>query len=566
VRKLFRLFKGKNRYRRQNNGFGPENSGGPGGSGPGQLREGGGGPALPAISTSVTQPDWQMLDLTRSLADNIKMFKAIFAGCSDLVFHEFNFAQHKDLHLAVIYVDGLAERALVNESIIRPLSLELPLVTRNTEPLRGRLLEIIRRNGLCVPEIEETGQVKKAVNAILSGDTALLIDGQDTALLIDTRGWEMRAIEDSYTDRLVRGPREAFVETLRINTALLRRKIKNPALKIEALTLGQVTQTDVAVAYVEGIANPKIVAEVKNRLGRIAIDSVLEGGYLEELIEDHPLSPFCTINHSDRVDKIAALLLEGRVAVLVDGSPFALTVPALFVELLHNPEDYYNRYLFMSPVRALRIFAFFVTLLTSSFYVSLITFHPELLPTPLLLSIAAQREAVPFPAIVEVLIMEITFEILREAGLRMPLPLGQAVSIVGALVLGEAAVRAGLVAPATVIVIATTAIASFTFCYSASLVLRLLRFPLLILSGFLGLPGLTFGLLAMVIHLANLRSFGVPFLYPISPLSPEELKDTGVRAPRWSLRRRPHLLTTNLIREKAALKPQPPPGPPRPGR
>ncbi len=564
MRKLFRLFKGKNRRRRQNNGFGPANFGGPGGSGSGRPRAGGGNPALPAISTSVTQPAWQNLDLTTSLAENIKIFKAIFTNCSDVVIHEFNFAQHKNLPLAIIYVDGLVEKAQVNECIIRSLSLELPIVIRGEEPVRGRLLETIKRSGLCVPEIEETGQVKKAVNAILAGDTALLIDGQDTALLIDTRGWEMRAIEESPTDRLVRGPREAFVETLRINTALLRRKIKNPALKIEALVLGQVTQTDVALAYVEGIANPKIVAEVKNRLGRIVIDGVLEGGYLEELIEDHPFSPFCTINHSDRVDKIAALLLEGRVAVLVDGSPFVLIMPTLFVELLHNPEDYYNRYLFMSPVRTLRIFAFFVTLLASSFYVSLITFHPELLPTPLLLSIAAQREAVPFPAIVEVLIMEITFEILREAGLRMPLPLGQAVSIVGALVLGEAAVRAGLVAPATVIVIAITAIASFTFCYSASLVLRLVRFPLLLLSGFLGLPGLTFGLLAMVIHLANLRSFGVPFLYPLSPLSPEELKDTGVRAPRWSFRRRPHLLTANLIREKAALKPQPPPGPPRP--
>jgi len=402
--------------------------------------------------------------------------------------------------------------------------------------------------------------VEKVVDAVLSGDTVLLADGHATAIINGVRAWAARAVEDSVIDRLVRGPREAFVETLGTNIPLLRRKIKNPALKIETTKIGRVTRTEVAVAYIQGVANPTIVEEVRRRLAGIDIDGILEGGYIEEFIEDNPLSPFCTINHSDRVDKVAAFLLEGRVAVMVDGTPSVMTVPALFIELFHNPEDYYQRYIFSSAVRMLRVITFFLTLLTPALYVAFVTYHPELLPTPLLLSVSAQREAVPFPALVEVLAMELTFEILREAGIRMPQPMGQALSIVGALVIGEAAVRAGMVAPATVIVVAVTGIASFTFCYTATITLRLIRFPLLIASGTLGLYGLGAGLFVLTTHLVGLRSFGVPFLSPLAPLSVEELKDTAVRAPWWGMLTRPGLLGgKNSYRVNRELDPELPP-------
>jgi spore germination protein KA len=502
---------------------------------------------------------WQTLLLSASLDKNIEMLKAVFANCSDVVFRQFTFAQNGEIRLALIYTEGLADKKQVGDQIIRALSLELPAVVPGGKIKRDQVLDLIEQRGLCIQKLDEASRVERVVDAVLSGDTVLLADGHATAIINSARGWAARPVEDSVVDRLVRGPREAFVETLGTNTSLLRRKIKNPDLKIETIKIGRVTRTDVAVVYIQGIADPKILAEVRRRLARIDIDGILEGGYIEELIEDNPLSPFCTINHSDRVDKVAAFLLEGRVAIMVDGTPNVMTVPALFTELLHNPEDYYQRYIFSSAVRMLRVLTLFLTLLTPSIYLAIVTYHPQLLPTSLLLSLAAQREALPFPAFVEVMLMELTFEILREAGIRMPQPMGQALSIVGALVIGEAAVRAGMVAPATVIVVAVTGIASFTFCYTASITLRLIRFPLLLASGMLGLYGLGLGLFVLLVHLVGLRSFGVPFLYPLAPLSFEGLKDVAVRAPWWAMFVRPRLLAGKKIRRiNRGLKPGPP--------
>ncbi len=516
--------------------------------------------SLPPIDSSVTNPEWRELHLSGSLIKNLRILKAIFLNCSDVVFHEFTFPQNEGTRLAVVYVDGMTDSARLGEQVICPLN-GLALDENIKSKIPGKkALEHIKNSVLCAGEITELNTIEIIVNMILSGKTAILLDGADKALVIDIKGYQKRNIEDSNIDRLSRGPREGFVEDLRTNTSLLRRKIKNPALKIETLKIGRVTNTDVAVVYVEGITNPKIVAELKRRIGRIDIDGILEGGYIEELIEDNPLSPFCTISHSDRVDKIAALLLEGRAAVIVDGTPFVMTAPTLFIEIIHTPEDYYQRFFFSSMVRILRTFTFFISLSASPLYLALITYHPELLPTSLLLNIAAQREAIPFPSFFEIFIMEVAFEILREAGLRMPMPLGQAVSIVGAIVLGDAAVRAGLVTPATVIVIATAAIASFTYCYPGSVTIRPIRFGLLITSGFIGLPGLIFGLLLILIHMANLRSFGIPFLYPIAPLSLDELKDSFVRTPWWSMDKRPRLLTRNLFRQAPGQQPQPPQG------
>jgi len=513
--------------------------------------------ALPKISSSVTRSEWKNLSLTCSLTENLKMFKAIFINCSDIVFHELSFAYNEDIRLGVVYTEGLVDKRSLEESIIGPLSFPAPQTLSGRRIPKKEALEYIKNHCIGVSEVEESGRVQDMVQAVLSGSTALLVDGFSKALIIDIRFFFARPVSESTTDRLVRGPRDGFVETLNTNTSLLRQRIKNPALKFEMLTVGRVTNTSIAVAYIEGIANPKIVAEVKNRIGRVDVDSVLEGGYIEELIEDNPLSPFCTINHSDRVDKIAAQLLEGRVGIIVDGTPFIMTVPALFIEMIHNPEDYYQRSYISSLIRILRVFSFFLSLTASSLFVALTTYHPELLPTPLLLSIAAQRETVPFPSIIEVLLMEITFEILREAGLRMPMPLGQAVSVVGAIVLGDAAVRAGLVTSVTVIIIAISAIASFAFCYTGTLTARIMRFPLLLTSAFLGLPGLIFGLMFILIHLANLRSFGVPYLYPLAPLSPEELKDTYIRAPWWLMGKRPHLITANTRRQVSGQRPKP---------
>ncbi|HMM21504.1 MAG TPA: spore germination protein [Selenomonadales bacterium] len=496
-------------------------------------------PASSAVSGAL---GWQERTLFPSLAPNITILKNIFYNCSDVVFHEFIYAQDSGTKLALLYIDGLADKVQVSEHILKPLIADASATPPNNPVDKTQVFRFILERQLRTHQTRETDRFQDVVNTVLSGDTVLLVDGHTRAIINGARGWENRTMEEPGGELVLRGPRDSFVETLRVNTAVLRRRIKSPDLKIEAMTFGRLTRTDVAVVYVKGVASENMVEEVKRRLGRIDIDAVLESGYIEELIEDNPWSLFPQINHTERPDRLAARLLEGRVGILVDGTPFALSVPSLFVEYLQAPDDYYERWQAATALRILRFVAQFLSLVVPSFYLAVITFHHEMLPTALLLNFAAQREHVPFPAFMEILLMEIMFEILREAGLRLPKAVGQAVSIVGALVLGETAVRTGLVGEATVIVVAVTGISSFLLAHSNSLAVRLLRFPLLLLSGFLGLFGLMIGLTAIFIHICSLRSFGVPYLSPLSPFTPSDQKDTLVRAPWRAILTRPHLI------------------------
>ncbi|MGE5485426.1 MAG: spore germination protein [Ignavibacteriales bacterium] len=497
--------------------------------------------------------------LSRDLETNLRRLRSVFDRCSDVVFREFVFAQNKQIRLALVYTDGLADKGQVSDQIMRALALEVAMVAPGHKITRARALEFIRERGLCMHQIKETDNLRDVVLGILSGDTALLVDGHATAIINGARGWEARKITDPEAEPTVRGSRESFVETLRVNTSLIRRRIKSPGLKVETLRLGEVTATDVAIVYIKGIVNEKIVAEVKNRLERIQVDAILESGYVEELIEDNPWTFFPTVNITEKPDRAAAMLLEGRVAILVDGTPFVITVPSLLIEYLHNSEDYYERFLFVSAVRVVRFFSLSVSLTLPALYIAVVSFHHELLPTTLLLSVAAQREAVPYPVLVEVFIMEVLFEVLREAGIRLPRPLGQAISIVGALVIGEAAVRASLVAAATVIVVALTGIGSFVLSYRVSIAFRLLRFILMVLSATLGLFGLISGMAVIVIHLCTLRSFGVPYLSPMIPTTVVDLKDVVFRAPWWAMFTRPRLIARQQQkRQEAGLKPTPP--------
>ncbi|MTI82963.1 MAG: spore germination protein [Firmicutes bacterium] len=497
--------------------------------------------------------------LSKSVNENLKSLEIIFNNCSDVVFREFLLAQKEQIKLALVYIEGLTDKTQVSEEIMKALSLEVPMATSNTEITKANALHYVKMRGLCIHQVQETRNITDVVNAILSGNTILLVDGHDTAIINSTQGWEKRSIEESKTEIIVRGPRESFVETLRTNTSMLRRKIKNPDLKIETMELGEKTHTKIALFYVAGIVNEGLVEEARKRLSRIKIDGILESGYIEELISDNAYTPFPTMAHTDRPDRVAAYLLEGRIAIMVEGTPVVLTAPSVFMEAIQTPEDYYERSIFMSAIRGLRILGMLLALTLPSLYVAIISFHHEMLPTPLLLSIAAQREAVPLPVFVEVLFMEVAFEIIREAGIRLPRPVGQAVSIVAALIIGEAAVSAGMVAGATIIVVALTAMASFTVYYSGSIAFRMLRFPLIFLAGSMGLFGLISGIIVMVVHMASLRSFGVPYLEPFAPIVPGDLKDSVVRAPWWAIKKRPHLMGQNDPRRaKPGMKPKPP--------
>ncbi|HCD09039.1 MAG TPA: spore germination protein, partial [Thermoanaerobacter sp.] len=398
--------------------------------------------------------NYQYMTLSKKLEENIYIFQVLLKGNNDIVFRQISIGDKK-VKAFLVYVDGMVDKLLITRNILEPIMIE----TRKLNKIiytNDQLFNYINEYFITTSEVNVKDKIGDIIDDLLSGETILLIDGVEKALIISTKGWEGRNITESTTESYVRGPKESFVETLRINTSMLRRRIKHPDFVIENIKIGKYSKTDVSIAYVKSIADDTVVQEVKKRLKKVQIDGVIDSGYLEEFIEDNPFSPFPQIAHSEKPDKVTAEILEGKVAILVDGSPFVLIVPAVFVQFFQAAEDYYERYFLSSALRILRIAAMFIALLFPSIYIAETTFHQEMIPTQLAISIAAQREGVPFPALLEALFMEITFEILREAGIRLPMQGGQTVSISGSLVVGQSAVQAGLVSPAmgTVVAIA----------------------------------------------------------------------------------------------------------------
>lgn len=480
--------------------------------------------------------------------ENRRIFRDLFTDCYDVIFHPFRVGGKVQAEL--IYIQNMSNVEELNENVLSPLMLEMTTL--------GDIQTILEER-LPVSSAKRVNTYSDCTRALTMGNPILLIKGADWALDLGINKWEKRAIDEPENEPVIRGPKEGFIESLQTNTSLLRRRIRSPQLKLKSLHLGRYTDTEVVVAYIEGIVNPDILAEVNRRLERIDIDGLMDSGYIEELIEDHPFSPFPQAFTTEKTDAAAAGLLQGRIAILVDGSPEVLLVPVTLPGMLQAAEDYYNRYIPTTLIRWLRYLFFVVSISLPSFYVAMTTFHQEGIPTEQLISFAAARERIPVPSLIEALIMEFAFEALREAGLRLPRIVGSAVTIVGALVIGEAAVSAGLVSAPMVIVVATTGIASFTVPrYALGLPMRFLRFPLLIVSGTLGMVGMILGLITIVVHLCTLRSFGVPYLSPVAPYKGKSIKDVLWRAPWWKMNWRPQEFhTPNSRRESPDLKPGP---------
>ncbi|HWP79602.1 MAG TPA: spore germination protein [Candidatus Acidoferrum sp.] len=465
-----------------------------------------------------------------ALSVNLIGLKHALSGAQDLRVTHMRFGSYEG---ALVFIDGLVSEVTLTNAILRPIknwSASPVLLTGANE-----LLDVLAQEVLCAASTELVSTVPELAAGCLMGDTVLLVDGCANGLVINSKGWEKRTVTEPQSETVVRGPREGFTENLRTNTALIRRKIRNGRLKVEQLTVGRKTHTGVCLLYLDGVANPKVVEMVKSRIGKLDVDAVLETGYIEEYIEDAPFSPFSTIAYSEKPDVVAAKILEGRVAIAVDGTPFVLTVPMLLIESFQTAEDYYGRWLYSSTIRLLRYCSFLISVFAPAIYIALVSFQHELIPTTLLFSFAKSREGTPFPAFFEAIIMVIAFEILREAGVRLPRPVGQAISIVGALIMGDAAVRAGLIGAPMVIVIAITAVAGFvvpTLNDAASM----LRVIMMVMASFTGFYGVAFGFLGMLVHLATLESFGVPFL---GDFDSGDAQDAFVRMPLWTLVKRP---------------------------
>ncbi len=481
--------------------------------------------------------------LSKSLKDNMSTLKQIFAK-NDLVVYRSIKNQHDDkLEFFLIYADGMIDREMVQESII------LPLIHGN---IQEHSLDHLTEKIINCGGIERKHCVDELVKAVIYGDSVLLMNGCTEALVMDTKGWEKRQIGEPVSEAVVRGSREGFTEGIQTNLAMIWRRVVNPDLKLEYMEIGVRTRTKICVCYLESLASDKILEELKRRLKTIEMDGILDSGYVESFIQDAPLSPFEAIGSTERPDIVAAKLLEGRIAVVCDGTPFVLTLPFLFIEYFQVNEDYYHNYIFASLNRLLRIFAFLFSTSIPGIYIALTTYHQEMIPTPLLLSISAARQGVPFPTVFEAIAMGITFEILREAGARLPKPIGQAVSIVGALVLGEAAVTARIVSAPMVIVTAFTGITSLMLPKMLGS-LATMRFIFIILASFLGLYGYIFGVIGLFIHLMSIRSFGVPYMLHLGSINKEDIKDTVIRAPWWYMHHRPKLIgSKNPVRVGSA--------------
>lgn len=487
-------------------------------------------------------PDEPRIPIAAELSANRAALTKLLGNPPDLALREFAFGIDQPVSCLVAYIDGLTDPAVVAEHLIEPLMMAPRVAVRDTALTRSNALDMICEHLASVWHLLIETDLGSALKALLGGVCLVFIDGCDRCLAVGRKEPPKRQITTTETEQVIRGPREGFTETLRDCTGLVRKRLATPALRLEALSLGRLSNTAVNIVWLQGVASDKIVAEVRQRLKRIDIDGIMDAGYIEELIEDQPYSPFSTVYHTERPDAFCAHLLEGRIGILVDGSSQALIVPATLTMFFQSPEDYYTRFHLTILIRFIRLLASFNSLLLPPVYIAATTFHHNLIPTAFLLSIAAGRESVPFPAVIEALFMVFTFEAVREAGVRLPGIIGQAVSIVGALVIGQAVVSAGVVSPIMVIIIALTEVGSFAVpAYDMAATLRLLRYPLMLLAATLGMFGIAVSLLALLIHLCCLRSFGVPYLDGLTPLTAQSAKDVFVRAPWPHMKFRPRL-------------------------
>ncbi|MGG3196381.1 MULTISPECIES: spore germination protein [Priestia] len=458
---------------------------------------------------------------------NIERLLNELGNSSDVSFRMVESPYQNTLKAAVIHLDGLADENIINENIVTPLIQWLKESNQvvTVEKIEEQIPQILTVSQLTIKE-----NWHEFVSAVLTGDTVILMNGSSKIFIGNTKKLQSRAVTEPTSQTVVRGPKDSFTENLRTNTSLIRARIQDSNLRLDSMKIGSVTQTDIGIMYIKGNADERIVEEIKERLKGIKVDGVLESNYIEEFIRDDRTTIFPLLLNTERPDAVVGNLLEGRIAIIVQGTPFVLIAPAIFSQFFQSPEDYYQNYYIASFLRILRFGSFFLSMYASAIYLALITHHQGLIPNTLMVSLMAQRERVPFPAIVEMLVMELAFEMLREAGIRMPRAIGPAVSIVGALILGQAAVEAGFVSAAVVIIVAISAISNFTLP-STSIVnaARGFRFILIIISAFIGLYGILLMTLCIWLHISSLRSFGVPYFSPFAPFDFKEQKDTLVR-------------------------------------
>lgn len=498
-------------------------------------------------STKHQQPNEEGQPFFTDINENKKLLEQQLGTSEDIMFTKFTIKLQNGeaLQALLVAIDGLVDEEAKRNNVLKPL-IEHPLQEKPNEELKQI------RERLSTKKAKVEHNLLKAVYEVLKAQALLIIDGFNKGILISIEGFEVRSIDEPVTEQAVRGAREGFIESTGVNISLLRRRISHPSLRFETMEIGTFSQTGITLAYVKDIVDPNLVRRVKQRLDEIKVDSINSSGDVEQLIEDHPYSIFPTIGNTERTDKAAALLMEGRVLLLTDGSPVSLYVPNLFLESFQSVEDYNSRPYYSSFIRLMRFFAFIISISLPALYITALNFNKALIPSDMIVPLIQARETVPFPLAMEVIMMILMFEVVREAGVRLPQQIGSALSIVGALILGDVSVSAGLVGAPTIVVVSISYIAAFVITPIAD-VTALLRIGLFAASSLFGSYGLCIPLLALLTHMVSLTSLGVPYMAPFSPIHFQDWKDGFIRLPTKLLKRRPKSIPNQRPRRIKSL-------------
>ena len=484
--------------------------------------------------------DYAEIRLSSSLEENIRLFKGIFEKDAVLRLRKIAVRSSCSYDCALFYMDGMIKAELLNESVIRPL------ITSRAERREDSLVGFISKQVLFAGETSVTDRVEDMLRSLLYGDTLLLVDGCTDAITINTKGWRTRGISEPEDERVLQGPREGFDEAALLNLAMIRRKLLTPDLCTELIRVGRRSDTPVFICYLDTLVNKRTLSELKKRIKKLDMDGILDSNYIAEQIRDHPHSLFKTCGSTERPDIVAARLLEGRIALVVDGTPVVMTVPYLFSENFQSDEDYYLNYAVSSVGRLLRFVCFFLSVSIPAVFIAATSYHKELLPTSLALTVAQLRGGVPFSAFWECILLIFVFEILKETGVRMPQSLGHALSIVGGLVVGQAAVEARIVSAPMLIIVALSGISGLMVPRLKGAVFYL-RLIYVVLSALFGLYGYIAGITVTLIHILDLSSFGTSSTVSLDRASFQSLKDSFWRAPWGKMRTRP-FFNQNIIR------------------
>ena len=440
---------------------------------------------------------------------NTQSVKNILKGSEDISFIDLYINKKIEKPVTLVYVQGLVNTAIINESLLKPLTQDSLLGTLDEKAIIDQIIH----GALYHLSKEIKDSVEEVVTDVLTGNAVLIFDGEKKAIVFEVRGFDKRGISEPSDENVIKGSKDSFIEVMRVNTALIRRRIVSSDLRIKEVVVGKNTKTTISIVYLNGVAKPTVISEVEKRINEIDIDSLKSAGSMEEHIVDHKYSIFPQTIYTERPDKACSNILEGKIAIIIDGYPIVYIVPVVFNMLFQSGEDYSFNYIQSSVVRLLRYICAFISLILPGFYISIVSFHQEMLPTSLMISIIKSKESVPVSSFFEVILLLLAFEILIEAGVRLPKTIGQAISIVGGLVIGDAAVNAKFVSPAVVVVLAVAAICGFIIPnQDLSNSFRILRGILVLASSFLGLYGLAIAFILILYYLCTLTSFNMPFM------------------------------------------------------